>query len=108
MNFKRRDELVYSTGIPPAESIKESDTPQIHPARREIVLRIERKGRGGKTVTIVETRDFQLEEVKKIGKELKTLLGTGGTVKGQLIEIQGDHRDRISQYFLKLDTPVRK
>jgi translation initiation factor 1 len=62
-----------------------------------IHLRIEKKGRGGKTVTILEgfTRDSAFLE--KIARSIKQSCGTGGTLKGQSIEIQGDFRQRIRE-----------
>lgn len=61
------------------------------PARA--VVRMERKGRGGKEVTVVE----QLEgiDLDKWLKELKNALGCGGAVEGATIVLQGDHRKRL-------------
>lgn len=60
---------------------------------------LERKG-GNKTTTVV--RDFvgTIEDLQKLGKELKGKCGTGGSVKDGEIIIQGDHRTRIL-YMLK-------
>ena len=68
-------------------------------ASKSTVVRVgrETKGRGGKGVTIIS--DLPLDEtgLTELATELKTRLGTGGTVKDGRIEIQGDHRDRIVQ-----------
>ena len=55
------------------------------------VARVSRssKGRGGKTVTLVQGSLTQL------GKQLKAACGTGGTVKEGVIEVQGDHRELV-------------
>ena len=55
----------------------------------------ETKGRGGKTVTLV--RGLALEEaaLAKLAQQLKAACGSGGTVKDGVIEVQGEHRDRI-------------
>jgi translation initiation factor 1 len=53
------------------------------------------KGRGGKTVTVVCGLQHDPDTLKRLGKELKQLCGTGGTVKDGEIVIQGDHRDSI-------------
>ncbi len=62
---------------------------------RDGVLRVmrDRKGRGGKTVTLVA--GLPAHAVAATATELKRLCGTGGTVKGDTVEIQGDHRERI-------------
>jgi translation initiation factor 1 len=57
----------------------------------------ERKGRGGKTVTVVRELQLAPADLKALGKELRRLCGTGGTVKDGSIEIQGDHRDRVAE-----------
>lgn len=55
----------------------------------------ESKGRGGKVVTLVRGLDLQPEALAALGKTLRTLCGSGGTVKEGVIEIQGDHCDRV-------------
>jgi translation initiation factor 1 len=63
------------------------------------VLRIEKQGRGGKTVTVIDRLPKQELFLKNLCQELKKKCGTGGTYEtgGQegLIEIQGDHREKI-------------
>ncbi|MXV62639.1 translation initiation factor [Natronorubrum sp. JWXQ-INN-674] len=50
-----------------------------------------------KPVTIVEGFDLEQSEVKSIASELKSSLGTGGTVDEGRVELQGDHRDRVPE-----------
>ncbi len=59
------------------------------------VLRLERKGRGGKTVTIIEKLAVSDNDLKTLCKELKQKCGTGGTVKEHHIELQGDFREKV-------------
>ncbi len=47
-------------------------------------------GKGGKTVTVISGIDLGIEESKKLLKLLKAKCGTGGTIKGELLELQGD------------------
>ncbi len=56
----------------------------------------ERKGRGGKIVTIICDLQLNDEDLKSLSKLLKQACGAGGTVKDGVIEIQGDHRDKIA------------
>ena len=55
----------------------------------------ETKGRKGKGVTLVTGVPLDAQELPLLAKRLKNLCGAGGTVKSGVIEIQGDHRDRI-------------
>jgi translation initiation factor 1 len=55
----------------------------------------ETKGRKGKGVTTVAGAPLDAAELEMLAKELKGLCGAGGTVRSEVIEIQGDHRDRI-------------
>jgi translation initiation factor 1 len=55
----------------------------------------ESKGRGGKTVTLVRGLALDAAALAALGKRLRSACGSGGTVKGGLIEIQGDHADRV-------------
>ena len=57
----------------------------------------ETKGRGGKAVTVVKGVLLDSTALADLGKQLKTACGTGGTVKDGVIEVQGDHCDRVIQ-----------
>lgn len=73
-----------------------------------VIVGIERKGRGGKTVSIVAgvmSHDAGKEALLKL---LKTKLGTGGTIKDDTIEIQGDRRDQIVEILIGLGYKAKK
>ena len=55
---------------------------------------LDRKGRKGKTATIIEGLEIDDEEVEKLASELKRKIGTGGSARGGEILLQGDWRDR--------------
>ena len=59
------------------------------------VVRMERKGRGGKEVTVIEKLSLQAVELEAWCRELKQALGCGGAVDGELIVLQGDLRSRV-------------
>ena len=65
--------------------------------RRDGIVRVRREtgGRGGKTVTTIHGVAAAASVLKDLAGDLKRLCGTGGTVKDGVIEIQGDHRDKI-------------
>ena len=68
----------------------------IPPHEQTVYLHREKKGRGGKTVTLVKNLVLSEKDLKDLAKNLKRTCGTGGTIKDGLIEIQGDHRSQIS------------
>lgn len=61
------------------------------------IVRVSRnsKGRGGKEVTVIKGVALDAAGLTALGKQLKTLCGSGGTVKDGVIEVQGDHCDRV-------------
>lgn len=61
------------------------------------VLRVSRetKGRGGKAVTLVKGAALDAAGLAALGKQLRTACGCGGTVKDGVIEVQGDHVERV-------------
>ncbi|MBW2243671.1 MAG: translation initiation factor [Deltaproteobacteria bacterium] len=58
-------------------------------------VRRETKGRGGKTVTAISGVPLPEPELRDLAKDLKRRCGTGGALKDNVIEIQGDHRDTL-------------
>lgn len=55
----------------------------------------ETQGRGGKAVTVVRGVPLQADALVALGKQLKAACGSGGTVKDGVIEVQGDHVERV-------------
>ncbi len=66
-----------------------------------IRVRRETKGRKGKGVTVVLGLALPPDELKTLARRLKRVCGSGGTVKGDTIEIQGDHRDRVVEELIR-------
>lgn len=62
-------------------------------------MRLETKGRGGKSVTVLFNLPFDMSEAKTLMKDLQTRLGCGATFKEARIEIRGDKRDAVEAYF---------
>ena len=75
--------LVYSTErVIARKEKKQADTGAVDPSsRRRTIVRLDRKGRGGKTVTVVEGLHLSEPDSEKLLKQLKAKLGTGGAVK---------------------------
>ena len=68
----------------------------------------ETKGRKGKGMTIITGVPIHPEGLKDLAKTLKQKCGTGGTVKGQTIEIQGDQRDLLIAELQSMGYTVKK
>jgi translation initiation factor 1 len=64
-----------------------------------IHIRREKKGRKGKTVTTISGFNESTDDIKKIAMGLKNKCGTGGSAKGGVIIIQGDHRQAVQVYL---------
>jgi translation initiation factor 1 len=71
------------------------------PTRIVAKLRMEKKGRGGKTVTVVYGLPQNTELLKDLSQELKRACGTGGTVVEGGVELQGDVRPRVRDALAK-------
>ena len=68
----------------------------------------EAKGRGGKTVTLVRGLALDAVALEAMGKSLKAACGSGGTVKDGVVEVQGDHCDKIAALLTKLGHKVKR
>ncbi len=68
----------------------------------------EKSGRGGKTVTVV--RGLMLDDMAltATGKQLRAACGTGGTTKDGVIEVQGDHVDRVMTWLTQAGHRVKR
>lgn len=71
------------------------------PVRVVAKLRVEKAGRGGKTVTVVYDLPRNYAFLKELAGELKRACGAGGTVGDSSVEIQGDLRDRIREFLIR-------
>jgi len=102
-----KSKLVYSTGklVPRKERSSENS---VNPAQQEttatrnVIVRLERKKRGGKSVTVIEGLRIPEKEREMLLRKLKTGLGTGGALKDASLEIQGDHRDALIAALTKM------
>jgi len=68
----------------------------------------DRKHRGGKTVTVITGVPASSEALNALAQQLKKLCGTGGTVKDGVIEIQGDHCDKVQSKLTELGYKVKR
>ena len=89
---------------------KETGTPSrlsLSPHEQTAYLHRDSKGRGGKTVTLVKRLLLAEEDMKDLAAKLKQVCGSGGTVKDGMIEIQGEHREKIADALRKMGYKVK-
>jgi translation initiation factor 1 len=80
-----------------ADAALERAQPDLPPNQQSLRIQTTRKGRGGKTVSVIN--GFQASEatLTTLLKQLKAQCGSGGTIKDETIEIQGDHAAKLLQ-----------
>jgi translation initiation factor 1 len=88
--------LVYSTGDGDRRKRRDELEPRGPQLPSDGVVRVfrEKGGRGGKVVTVV--RGLPGGDLKAVASDLKKLCGSGGAVKADAVEIQGDHREKVA------------
>ncbi len=114
VKLKMRDSainLVYSTEqVTPLKDKAKSESRSIAvaAAQQKITVSLERKGRGGKSVTVIEGLQIAKKEKDVLLKQLKSCFGTGGALKAETIEVQGDHRNAILLHLQQLGFRPKK
>jgi translation initiation factor 1 len=73
--------------------------PEVIPSETTLKMRIEKKGRGGKAVTVFYEFPDNPPFFKRLMKELKNFCATGGSYKDDTFEIQGDQREKLRPYL---------
>jgi translation initiation factor 1 len=109
--------LVYSTGSGrmcpkcgwPADDCKCSSRAKNAPVPPRLVvkLRIEKAGRGGKTVTVLDGLPQNEAFLKELLQDLKRACGCGGAIREGGVELQGDLRERVRDYLAKKGHAVK-
>jgi translation initiation factor 1 len=77
------------------------------PHEQTVYLHRDSKGRGGSVVTLVKKLVLSEEDLKELATKLKKICGSGGTVKDGVIEIQGEHREKIAEALKKIGYKVK-
>jgi translation initiation factor 1 len=114
MNTKKQDKLVYSTRSGDERKKPEISVGPRHslpPAQQNLKIMRDKKGRKGKMVTVISGFVLAEPDLEALSKTLKAWCGAGGTIKNeeglQIIEVQGDHRERVAEKLKTLGYKVK-
>ena len=108
-SYKNREGVVYSTNpefnyfenIPGLQSTVPNE-------QQHLTVRIDKKHRGGKVVTLVEGFIGSVDDLKDLAKMLKSKCGVGGSQKDGEIIIQGDFKEKVYELLLEKNYKVKK
>ncbi|HPG41641.1 MAG TPA: translation initiation factor [bacterium] len=105
----KNSKFVFSTN--PDYSPQANEPEQREPVKKTTVqtlkIYLDKKGRKGKSVTVIEGFMVNPQHLETIARQLKQELGTGGTARQGSIEIQGDHRKAIADKLTKAGHKVK-
>lgn len=93
------DRVVYSEFNVAAAT--ERAVPDLPPNQQDLRVQVSRKGRKGKSVTLVSGFAHRPETLEALAKQLKAQCGSGGTVKDNTIEIQGEHAAKVVSLLIE-------
>lgn len=102
-DWKNRDGVVYSTNSDfdyEYEGDEEQET--LDPSDQDLRVQLDKKARGGKQVTLITGFIGSEDDLKDLGKTLKSKCGVGGSAKDGEILIQGDLRQKIKELLISM------
>jgi translation initiation factor 1 len=103
---KATDRAVYQEfGTPDPMARAVPDRP---PSQQNLRVQASRKGRKGKTVTVISGFQHKPDTLANLAKDLKAQCGSGGTVKDDTIEIQGDHAQKLVELLAAKGYQVKR
>lgn len=108
---KRKDriDIVYSTNPDFSYSYEREETQQTLPNNQQnLRVMLDKKQRKGKVVTLIEGFVGKEDDLKELGKMLKTKCGVGGSVKDGEVLLQGDFRDKVLNILLQEGYKAKK
>jgi translation initiation factor 1 len=105
---KEKINIVYSTNPDFSYQYDEEEVETLPPSQQKLYVSIDKKQRAGKEVTLIEGFVGTEDDLKELGKFLKSKCGVGGTVKDNEILIQGNFRDKIIPLLEKEGYQVKR
>jgi translation initiation factor 1 len=108
-DWKERLGMVYSTNPEyQYDYNQEEEAETLEPSKQNLKVQRDKKQRKGKTVTLITGFIGKEDDLKELGKELKSKCGVGGSVKDGEIIIQGDFVDRLMALLNEKGYKVKK
>lgn len=108
-DWKKRLGVVFSTN---PDFIYEENSPEepatLEPAKQNLIVSIDKKGRAGKQVTLVTGFVGTSDDLTELGRTLKVKCGVGGSAKDGEITIQGDFRDRVTSLLKEMGYKAKR
>lgn len=105
----RESQTVWSSEQGDQRKISQKTTAALSlpPGQQTAYLHRDSKGRGGKAVTLIKNLALSEADLGALAKTIKQAVGSGGTVKDGVIEIQGEHREKIAEVLRALGYKVK-
>ena len=108
-DWKKRLGVVFSTNPDFAyEEEAEAEQETLEPSKQNLIVTIDRKGRGGKQVTLVTGFVGSADDLAELARTLKVKCGVGGSAKDGEITIQGDFRDRVTALLKEMGYKAKR
>jgi len=108
-DWKKRLGVVFSTNPDfTYEEETEQEPATLAPEKQNLIVSIDRKGRGGKQVTLVTGFVGTADDLSELGRTLKAKCGVGGSAKDGEITIQGDFRDRVTALLKEMGYKAKR
>lgn len=107
-DWKDRLNIVYSTNPDfKYDDGGEEEVETLQPARQQLRIQLDKRNRNGKSVTLITGFVGTEDDLKELGKMLKTKCGVGGSSKDGEILIQGDFRQKVCDLLLQAGYKAR-
>jgi translation initiation factor 1 len=108
-DWKKRLGVVYSTDDSYNYMHQEdAEEKTLAPEKQHLIVSLDKKNRKGKAVTLISGFTGTTDDLKELGKLLKSKCGVGGSVKDKDILLQGDHRNKVIQLLQDENYHVKK
>lgn len=98
--------FIYSTDSSLMQPEVQPETDTLPPSSQKLKVKTETKHRAGKIVTLVEGFTGKIADAETLGKILKTKCGTGGSVKDNVIILQGDYKNKVIALLQQLQYKI--
>lgn len=106
---KKKVNVVYSTNSNYSYDYEEDEEAEtLPPNEQDLRVQLDTKQRKGKGVTLVTGFVGSNDDLKELGKTLKSKCGVGGSAKDNEIIVQGDHRDKVLNLLLEMGYKAKK